>query len=339
MHWSQRLSDAWLGRGLLARMLWPLSWIAWRIVAWQRRNASAPLSTGVATIVVGNLIAGGAGKTPTVRAVVDLLRAAGRQPGIISRGHGRRDAAVRLVQPDTPVNEAGDEPLLLRLRSGAPVAVGRDRLAAARALRAVHPQLDVIVSDDGLQHQALARDAQVIVFDERGVGNGWLLPAGPLREPLPARVPPRTLVLYNADAPSTPLPGHAVQRGFGGVVELARWWAGDAPRRNLPDALRSGPVHAAAGIARPARFFAMLRAAGLELIELPLPDHFDFATLPWPADAAAVVVSEKDAVKLAPARAGAAGVWVATLDFAPDPAFGAALLALLPPHRDGNPPA
>ena len=291
----------------------------------------------VPVVVVGNLIAGGAGKTPTVMAVVQLLRAHGHVPGIVSRGHGRRAARCLLVQRATPATQCGDEPLLLHLRTGAPVCVGRDRVAAARLLLAHHAGVTVIVSDDGLQHLALARSAQVLVFDARGVGNGWLLPAGPLRERLPQAVPPRTVVLYNATEPSTPLRGALAHGRLSGLVPLAAWWLGEPASKSALGGLaelRGAPVVAAAGLAQPQRFFAMLGEAGLRITPLPLPDHYAYPTgaaLPWPADTADVVVTEKDAVKLDPAAMGATRVWVATLDFRPDAAFDAALLALLPP--------
>lgn len=306
-------------------------------------------------VVVGNLVAGGAGKTPTVIAVVQLLRARGFVPGVVSRGHGRREAGCLLVQPATPVEQCGDEPLLLHLRTGAPVCVGRDRVAAGRMLLAHHPTVDIIVSDDGLQHLALARSAQVLVFDARGAGNGWLLPAGPLRERLPLRVPPRTVVLYNAPRASTPLPGTLARGQLSGVVPLAAWWRGEPASKEALGKLAESsgaPVVAAAGLAYPQRFFTMLGDAGLRITPLPLPDHYAYpagAALPWPADTRDVVVTEKDAVKLAPAAMGATRVWVATLDFRPDAAFDAALLALLPApvtvpatapgEADGNAPA
>ncbi len=325
------MQDAWLARGPLACLLWPLGlayglvWrlreAVWRAGWWRAQRLPVPV------IVVGNLVAGGAGKTPTVRAVVALLQRLGWRPGIISRGYGRAGDGLIDVQPDTPASVGGDEPLLLRLRAGVPVFVGRDRVAAGRELLRRHPQVEVIVSDDGLQHRRLARDAQVIVFDERGAGNRWLLPAGPLREPLPRGVPPRSVVLYNAAALSTPLPGWLAQRALGGVVPLRDWWQG-APSLPL-HALAGRRCIAAAGLARPQRFFEMLRAAGLEIDPMPLPDHHDYAALPWPHDID-VIVTEKDAVKLDPARAGNARIWVATLDFTTGADFDAALAALLP---------
>lgn len=329
-----RLERAWRTRGALAVALWPVAQVFGAIAALHRllyrTGVRRATHVGIPVVVVGNLIAGGAGKTPTVLAVVRLLQQHGFHPGIVSRGHGRASDDVLDVLPDTPVQRCGDEPLLLRLRAGVPVSVGRDRVAAARALRRQHSQVDVIVSDDGLQHLRLARDAQVIVFDERGVGNGWLQPAGPLREPLSARVPPRSVVLYNARQPSTPLPGWLARRRLAGAVGLAAWWRGEPATSAGLDALADRPLLAAAGTARPERFFEMLRARGLRLAELPLPDHHGYAILPWPAATPDVIVTEKDAVKLDPLRIGPTRVWVAALDFDPDDGFAAALLDLLP---------
>jgi tetraacyldisaccharide 4'-kinase len=275
-------------------------------------------SLPVPVVVVGNLVVGGAGKTPTVLAVVDVLLAAGHRPGVVSRGHGRRGDAPLAVRPDTRVTAAGDEPLLLHLRSRVPVWVGRDRVAAARALLAAEPATTVLVSDDGLQHLALPRQVQLVVFDERGAGNGWLLPAGPLREPLPrgplwpGTVPTR--VLYNAPAATTALAGSVLPSRLPGAVDLVDWWAGEPAQPAALQALRGRRVLAAAGTARPQRFFAMLRAAGLDIAELPLPDHHPYATLPWPDATAEVVLTEKDAVKLSPGRLGPTRVWVVPLD-------------------------
>ncbi len=332
-----RLQQAWLGRGWLARTLWPLSCAFGAVAAARRqwlssgRRRATPLPVPV--IVVGNLIAGGAGKTPSVLALVALLRRHGYTPGIVSRGYGRRSTEVREVWPQDSPEDAGDEPLLLRIRAGVPVVVGRDRADAARHLLRRHPHVDALVSDDGLQHRQLHRDLQLIVFDERGAGNGWLLPAGPLREPLPdpaaldAGI--RSWVVYNADRPTTPLPGTCVHRRLGAPVPLADWWRGD--RSSTADWRRwSGkPLVAAAGIARPERFFAMLRAQGLQFEAFALPDHDPWLQLPWPAATADAIVSEKDAIKLRPERVGATRVWVAPLDFQFDAALEHELLEAL----------
>lgn len=334
----------------MARALLPLAWIFGALM-WLRRQLyqrgwRRVQRLPVPVIVVGNLIVGGAGKTPTVIAIVALLRRAGFTPGVVSRGYGRNDDGTLDVQSHTAATACGDEPLLMHLRTGAPVVVGRDRAAAGRALLRDHVTVDVVVSDDGLQHLRLGRDAQVLVFDERGAGNGWLLPAGPLREPVPARIPAHSLVLYNAPKASTALAGSVASRSLAGVVALADWRDGAAASTATLESLRGRPLVAAAGVARPNRFFEMLRQHGLQVSPLPLPDHFDFATLPWPADTADVILTEKDAVKLDPARLGATRVWVAALDFALTPAFETALLSLLPApptpvHRPdhGNPTA
>jgi tetraacyldisaccharide 4'-kinase len=344
---AQTLQGAWEGRGLLSTALLPLSWTFGAIAAARRRlfvhGVRDPSRLPVPVIVVGNLVAGGAGKTPTVIAVTGLLQEHGHRPGIVSRGYGRASDAILEAGDLAGAAEVGDEPVVLRRRTGVPVVVGRDRVAAGHALLRAHPEVDVLVSDDGLQHLALDRDVDILVFDERGAGNARLLPAGPLREPLPRRLGPRQLVLYNAERPTTPLPGYLARRAIAGVTSIAAWWAGAAASATDLDALRGREVVAAAGLARPARFFAMLRTLGLRPIELPLGDHFDFAVLPWPPGTSDVVITEKDAVKLPPSRKLGTRVWVARLDFVPEPAFGAALLALLPPPSahgpHGNTPA
>lgn len=342
---AQRLERTWLSRGPVACALLPLS-VLFGASAGLRRMLYQwgwlhVHRLPVPIIVVGNLIAGGAGKTPTVMAIVALLRRRGYVPGIVSRGYGRAGDSCIEVQSDMPVSRCGDEPLLMHLRTRAPVVVARDRVAAARELLRRHPDVDVVVGDDGLQHLRLARTVQVLVFDERGAGNGWLLPAGPLRERLPDTVPARSLVLYNAPAPSTALPGELAHRSLSGVVSLASWWQGQGASMAALVALRGRPVVAAAGLARPQRFFAMLREAGLTVRPLALPDHHDYATLPWPPETAEVVLTEKDAIKIDPQRVGSTRVWVAALDFTPTAAFEAALIAMLPPPgtAHGNAPA
>ena len=286
---------------------------------WQRRVQTAPAAVDlpVPVLVVGNLIVGGAGKTPTVIAVVAGLRQRGWTPGIVSRGHGGRDDAPALaVTPGAAASAVGDEPLLLARRTGAPVVVGRDRVAAARQLLRDHPRVDVIVADDGLQHLPLPRQAELVVFDERGLGNGLLLPAGPLREPVPQPWPAGRHVLYTNGAPSTPLPGHGARRTLGLAWPLEAWRAGRAQAAVPLATLRDRPLLAAAGLAAPEKFFGMLRDAGLRFEALPLPDHHPFDTLPWAAQGPDVVVTEKDAVKLPPARPGERAVWVLPLDLA-----------------------
>lgn len=318
----------------LARSLKPLSAVYAALVGTRntayRTGLLSSRTPALPVVVVGNLVVGGAGKTPTVIALVAALRQLGWHPGIVSRGYGRSSDALAAVHPHSLPTEVGDEPLLMHLRTQAPVMVGRDRVAAVRALREAHPDVDIVVSDDGLQHRRLARVLQVIVFDDRGVGNGSLLPAGPLRERLPAEVPDHSVVLYNAAAPSTPLPGAVATRRLAGAVPLADWWHGAAPSASTLHALRGRAALACAGMAHPERFFAMLEHEGLRFDRLPLPDHFDFSRLPWPASAQDVLVTEKDAVKLRPDSVGGARVWVVALDLRLPEAFIAEVQRLLP---------
>jgi tetraacyldisaccharide 4'-kinase len=334
MHWARTTLQAqWWQPHItpLAHLLRPAS-AMYGALARQQRERTIPTRLPVPVLVIGNLIIGGAGKTPTTIAVVQHLQRQGWRPGVISRGHGRAGVQVSAVTSQTPAAQAGDEPLLIHLRTGAPTWVSADRVAAGQALLQAAPDVNILISDDGLQHHRLHRDAQVIVFDERGIGNGLLLPAGPLREPMSAAPPPRSVVLYNAPQPSTPWHGHVAQRSVRGMLPLASWWAGQAIDPSAWQRLKTEPVLAVAGIASPQRFFAQLQGLGLRrLSTLPLPDHAAWDALPWAADVADVVITEKDAVKLPAGRAlGATRVWVAPLDFAPAPAFFTALDQLLP---------
>ncbi|UCH15999.1 MAG: tetraacyldisaccharide 4'-kinase [Burkholderiales bacterium] len=323
-----RWIEAWWWRSsspppLALRLLSAVYGALWRLHrATYRSGIRRAARLDVPVVVVGNLVAGGAGKTPTTMAIVRLLRDRGRHPGVVSRGWGRRRHAVAPVGVDSTAADVGDEPLLIQRRLGVPVVVGRDRVAAARRLHRDHPDVDVIVCDDGLQHLRLARDVDVVVIDGRVVGNGRLLPAGPLRQPVPAQVPPRWLVVHNAPSPALPWPGVIAQRRLAGAVALADWWRGAAPDPAALDAQRGRRVLAAAGLAEPQRFFEMLGAAGLDVQSLPLPDHEPFDVLPWAPETTDVLVTEKDAVKLAPGRTGSTRVWVVALDFLLDASFG-----------------
>lgn len=317
--WPWCLSPvAWLYGGLMWLRSLGYLWGVWRQVR-----------LPIPVVVVGNYIVGGAGKTPTTIALVRALQAKGWRPGVVSRGYGRDGDHVALITPSSSAEAVGDEPLLIARQTRVPVAVGRRRAQAAQALMAAHPDINLIIADDGLQHLNLARDAQVVVFDQRGAGNGWTLPAGPLREYLPSHLPPNTWVVYNAPAPSTALPGELAQRRLAGALGLEAWRAGQTFSLDTLDALRrrslAVPALAAAGLAEPERFFSMLAAAGFQLERLPLPDHAPLHTRPWPADTALVLVTEKDAVKLKPEPALDAHIWVVGLDFTLPPTMTQAL--------------
>jgi tetraacyldisaccharide 4'-kinase len=251
-------------------------------------------------IVVGNLSVGGSGKTPLVIWLAQRLRAAGLAPGIVLRGYGGSAARANTplqVESDSDPAVVGDEAVLLRQRSAEPVAVGRDRASAARLL--LRQGVDVIISDDGLQHLALARDFEIAVIDgERGLGNGWLLPAGPLREPR-SRLSQVDATVINGEgafrsqwAAAGPRP--LLMRLAGDCLLPLGGGAGTLPLSNLA----GSRVHAVAGIGHPGRFFSQLRSAGLAVIEHPFPDHHRFRAdeLAF-GDGLPLLTTEKDAVK------------------------------------------
>ena len=306
----------------LARMWWapaptawahalrPLAWLYGRLAESRadsgRRLANARPALPVPVWVVGNVVVGGAGKTPVVLALIDALQRAGHHPGVVSRGYGRHSGhdGARAVADHDDAGKVGDEALLLRRRGRVPVFVAADRHAAAQALLHAHPEVDILLSDDGLQHTRLARQLEIVVFDERGIGNGLLLPAGPLREPWPPRADDpgaaSRLVLYNADRPSLPGPGALLERGLGRAWPLAAWWRGDASAARPLTALQGRPLLALAGLAAPEKFFVMARAHGLSIQTWPQPDHAPYPAAPWPSGTRDVITTEKDAVKLRP---------------------------------------
>ena len=311
-----RLAQEWQQRGPLAWALTPLACVFGAIAA-ARRAAFAlgwlkTVQVHVPVVVVGNVTVGGTGKTPTVIALVDALRSAGFTPGVVSRGYGAKIVQPTAVTPATPATAAGDEPLLISRRTGAPVWVSPDRVAAARALRDAHPDVDVIVSDDGLQHYRLARDFELVVFDHRLGGNGFLLPAGPLREPL-SRHRDATLVNNPYERALPPWPAT-----FALTLAPGDAWHLDNPKLRRPLAQFTGErVLAAAGIGAPERFFATLRAAGLSPATRALPDHYAFATNPFvDVDADTILITEKDAVKLGSWHD--ARIWVVPVEAALD---------------------
>jgi tetraacyldisaccharide 4'-kinase len=316
------LTRNWLRRGPLACALWPVS-LVFRLLssvraALFRAGALKSSRLPVPVVVVGNIYIGGTGKTPLTIWLVQALQEAGMRPGVISRGFGSAEEGAREVTAASTPAQVGDEPLLIKQRTGAPVMVGRDRAATGLALLAAHPEVDILLTDDGLQHYKLQRDVEIILFDGRGAGNGWLLPAGPLREPVSRK---RDFTVINAPQLTDALVC-AVQPGRAGSDPVR----GQTPCPQLPavqmtlvgehaEQLRDRTNHkplselaahpelriaAAAGIGNPARFFGMLKGAGLSIIELPLPDHHDFQDRPFATlEADLILMTEKDAVKCA----------------------------------------
>ena len=297
----------------LTLLLAPVSWLYGIVIAVRRALYTAGVlrrvRLPVPVIVIGNISVGGTGKTPLVLWLVERLRAAGFEPGIISRGYlasGRKPAdgarEPRAVGAQDDAMQCGDEPVLLARRSGCPVWIGADRVATARALLAAHPQCSVIVSDDGLQHYALARDAEVAVVDSTRLhGNGFLLPAGPLREPQ-SRLHRVDAVVLRGDA--VPIQSMAVLDAprFTMSMIAGSFYQLRAPRNTRGSyEFRGQRVHAAAGIGNPEHFFTTLQNLGLAFTPHAFPDHHPYTQgeLDF-ADCDAVVMTEKDAVKYAP---------------------------------------
>ena len=313
----------------LAYALLPVSWVYAGLVGVRRwlfrRGFLSVHRVPVPVVVVGNVVAGGAGKTPTVIALARHFQARHKKVGIVSRGYGRKTNDCREVHPDSLPADVGDEPLLIRKTTNAPVFVASTRVVACAALLLAYPDTDLIICDDGLQHYRLHRDVEVCVFDNRGIGNGWLLPAGMLREPWnPQRaLNPRFLILHTGNRP-------ALEQGFTAQRRLADYAiAQDGRRVPLRDLAQSQqPLAALAGIAQPEAFFTMLRERGVPIAEtLALPDHYDFDSYQCTLDKRyKLICTEKDAAKLWQIAPDALAV---PLEFTPESAFFTALDAAL----------
>lgn len=291
---QQKMQELWGKRSLAAMLLLPLSGLYCLLVYLRRyayrKGVFKRTQIKVPVIVVGNITTGGTGKTPLVIAVVNILKQAGYNPGIISRGYGGKARTwPQQVRPDADPVMVGDEPVIIARRTGCPMAVGPNRVQAVTALLAYY-DCDIVVSDDGLQHYALERDVEVVVVDGmRRFGNGWCLPAGPLRETMD-RLQEVDLVVTNGNPVGDEYPMDYVGRQWINVSE---------PDSNAEMSQFAGQqVHAIAGVGNPQRFFNMLRNEGVDVIEHTYPDHYAFTrddfefekTLP-------ILMTEKDAVK------------------------------------------
>jgi tetraacyldisaccharide 4'-kinase len=306
---QQRLIEHWYRARGGPSLLQPLGW-AYAALVRARRAAYAQgwlptCEVGKPVVVVGNLTVGGTGKTPLTIWLAERLKERGITPGVVSRGYrrakGRQRGAARDVQANSPWAEVGDEPLLIQRRTGCRTVVAEDRVAAARRL--AEAPVDVILSDDGLQHLRLARDCEIALVDgARGFGNGRLLPAGPLREPA-SRLQEVDLIVVNgapehASLLTVPLGAKALV--FHMSLDLGRAHPLQSGSSAPLEQFRSGRVHAVAGIGHPRRFFRDLTARGLELIEHAFPDHHAFTPgeLAFP-DAWPILMTEKDALRCA----------------------------------------
>jgi tetraacyldisaccharide 4'-kinase len=339
------LQSAWYKRGLLSfsisALLWPLSQV-YKFLAFTHRKL---YQTGifkvnevsVPVVVVGNIVAGGGGKTPTVIALVQHLQAQGIRVGVISRGYGRTSTACLEVKKDSTLADVGDEPAFmlaalnftasLAPNSVAPIFVANKRFEAASALLKAYPATQVIISDDGLQHHALKHDIAITVFDDRGLGNGLLLPAGPLRES--SIETSNSLVLHTGNHAiklnNTAAPQFTAHRALASYALKF-----DGSKVFLSDLQQHTRLLALAGIANPEAFFAMLRAAGLNLVKtVSLPDHYNFnSTLAKEYGDNTLICTIKDAVKLWSVRPDALAI---PLEFAPEYAFFNAFDVILKP--------
>jgi tetraacyldisaccharide 4'-kinase len=313
----------WYRRGAIAWLLWPASLVflvvvlARRLLYWLRLLPSR--HPGIPVIVVGNVTVGGSGKTPLVLWIAEFLKAKGWSPAIVSRGYKGSSETPRAATLASEPAEVGDEPVVLARRSGCPVWVGADRLAVIAALRAANPGANVVILDDGLQHYRLRRDLEIAVLDGRGTGNGFLLPAGPLREP--------AWRLRTVDA--------VVANGLSRMGDFSMVLVGDTLHR-MTDARDRRPlkafagqtVHAVAGIGDPKRFFLQLGAAGIKVAPHPFPDHHAFRPRDLEfGDGLPVLMTEKDAVKLR--HAAQPDWWVLPVTARLDAAFGNWLLRRL----------
>ena len=254
-----------------------------------RRGLLAHARLPVPVLVVGNLTIGGTGKTPLVIALVEALRARGFRPGVVSRGYGGSATAPQLLEPGCEAQQVGDEPCLIRRHCGVPVAIGRERAVAAQLL--VEAGADLVIADDGLQHYALARDVEICVIDgTRRFGNGRLLPAGPLREPLQRLATVDYRVCNGGLARPDEVPLRLVEdRAYRLLAPAVRVALADVGARS---------VHAVAGIGNPERFFRSLRAQRFEVTAHAFPDHhlYRAADLDF-GDDRPLLMTEKDAIK------------------------------------------
>ena len=316
----------WTRRGAIAWLLWPVGLLFLVAVCVRRLlyilrilKSSHP---GIPVIVVGNLTVGGSGKTPLVIWIAEFLKSKGWSPGIVSRGYGAQIAVPRAATVASDAAEVGDEPILLSRRSGCPVWVGADRVRVAALLRAAHEDVNLLILDDGLQHYAMRRDLEIAVVDARGFGNGFPLPAGPLREPQ-ARLRGVDAVVSH----ESPIKGFAMRLDGDTVHRMI-----DARERQPLKAFAGQRVHAVAGIGDPNRFFLHLGKAGIKVLPHPFPDHHPFTPQDLEfGDGLPVLLTEKDAVKLR--SAAQPHWWVLPVSAQLDPAFGRWLLCRLAPGK------
>lgn len=288
------LEQQWYQIGPWHILLWPISLIFSGLV-WIRRvfyrvGIFKSYGLPVPLVVVGNITVGGAGKTPLVILLAKHLRQLGYHPGVISRGYGAVISTAKPVEQNSTAQEVGDEPLLIARQSECPVWVGRDRVLTAQSLLRAHPNCNILISDDGLQHYRMRRDVELVVVDGvRRFGNKLSLPAGPLREPM-LRLSQVDAIVYNGgDGASN------YQMRLRGVRLMN---VQDPSIAISPAELTGRPLHAIAGIGHPDRFFEQLKQLGMDVQKHPFPDHHHYSLedLQFAGDDT-ILMTEKDAVK------------------------------------------
>jgi len=303
------LQHYWYQPNFLVWLLLPLSWLFCFIATVRRKlyqlNLIKSYGSQLPLVVVGNIVAGGSGKTPLLISLCEYIKNQGFKPAVVSRGYGGSFTGVKQVSAGDTADVVGDEPLMVFQRTAVPVVVGADRVAAVNYLLA-NNDCDIVFSDDGLQHYRMKRDVEIAVVDaNRSFGNGFCLPAGPLREPV-SRLNNVDIVVYNG-LTSVTAEQCFYQLQFSGLAKL------DGSEDRLLSSFSNKTVHAVAGIGHPARFFEQLADNGLELIEHAFPDHHvyrqhDFSG--W--ENACIIMTEKDAVKCRHLLLGDA--WVVTVN-------------------------
>lgn len=322
---SGKLQSHWTRLTPVSVLLLPLAGV-FAFAVWARRLAYAQgwlksFAVDVPVMVVGNITAGGSGKTPMVIWLVNWLIEQGWRPGVISRGYGGNARGCASVAADSSAVLVGDEPLLIHLKTQVPVVVGRDRVAAAQTLLQRHSEVNILVSDDGLQHYRLQRQLELAVVDAgTGLGNGLPLPAGPLREPVSRLKTVNALIRIkrgDADGCAIPLPYYEAEFRLGNAYALVA-----TEHKVDPLSLPSDQWAAVTGIGNPHGFFAMLSQLGWTFTRTVLPDHHRFVPGDIP-EATRVVMTEKDAVKCA--SFAQPEWWALELTVSPD----AALIAFL----------
>ncbi|MFZ6658912.1 tetraacyldisaccharide 4'-kinase [Undibacterium sp. TJN19] len=343
--WERLFLAAWQKRGVLACLLWPLSKLFQLVVNFRFAlfvlGYKKQTRIAVPVVVVGNIFIGGTGKTPLVIWLVKELQKAGWHPAVISRGYGAAAENVVMLDANATAQQVGDEPLLIAERTGCPVAVGRDRVAVAQCLLAALPEIDIIFADDGLQHYALARDIEIVLFDQRGIGNGWMLPAGPLRESVQRRrdftVCNLAVGITHANLPGMPPDTLPMYLQAGAAYSLHD----PLHQKDLKD-FQGQRLVAAAGIGNPQRFFTMLEQHGLQSKTMTFPDHYAFDAQSFAGiDAECILITEKDAVKCRQIAAlkNDARIWVVPVEAQLDASFAATLIQMISEKTHGSTPA